>query len=457
MPDFFSNDIRGAIPVIPVGKSDLHDWVEHHTEYLAWLDATGFKGEPGSFVFLPNGDGGAPAGVLASPNEGPQIWSFAGLPSALPEGRYVLDAQLDAARAHDVALGWALGAYAFTRYKSPKCAPATLAPPPNTDRDEVERIARAVFLARDLINTPAEDMGPPELAEVARAVANVGEASFSVIEGDALLSENYPCVHAVGRASARAPRLIDMRWGSEDAPKVTLVGKGVCFDTGGLDIKPREGMLEMKKDMAGAAVMLGLAQALMAANAPIRVRVLIPAVENSVSSNAIRPLDIIRTRAGKTVEVGNTDAEGRLILCDALAEADSEKPDLLIDCATLTGAAKIALGPEVQALYCDDDEIAASLQAISMGCGDPLWRMPIWRDYRKWIDGKCADLNNVAQGPFAGSIVGALYLAEFVSAETKWVHLDIMAANPTAKPGRPEGGEATGLRALYRFLRTRYA
>jgi len=248
-----------------------------------------------------------------------------------------------------------------------------------------------------------------------------------------------------------------LRWGDEGAPKVTLVGKGVCFDTGGLDLKPREGMLEMKKDMGGAAVMLGLASALMSANTPIRLRLLIPAVENSVAGNAYRPLDIVRTRSGKTVEIGNTDAEGRLVLCDALAEADSERPELLLDCATLTGAARIALGPELQALFCDDDEVADGLLKAGTKVGDPLWRMPIWRPYRKLIDGKCADLNNVAQGTFAGSIIGALYLAEFVSASTPWAHLDIMAANPTSKPGRPEGGEATGMRALYAYIRQRYA
>jgi leucyl aminopeptidase len=247
-----------------------------------------------------------------------------------------------------------------------------------------------------------------------------------------------------------------MRWGEEDAPKVTLVGKGVCFDTGGLDLKSADGMLEMKKDMGGAAIVLSLAKALMDANAPLRLRVLVPAVENSVSANAYRPRDIIKTRLGKTVEVGNTDAEGRLILCDALADADSETPDLLIDCATLTGAARVALGPELQALYCDDEDTAAELLRAAKSVGDPLWRMPVWRPYRKLIDGKCADLNNVSGSPYGGSIIGALYLAEFVSAAKAWVHLDVMGANLTTRPGRPEGGEATGMRALYAYLRSRY-
>jgi len=295
-----------------------------------------------------------------------------------------------------------------------------------------------------------------QLADAVVAVAKAHGAKTNVIVGEALLQQNYPTIHIVGRASSRAPRLIDLRWGDEANPKVTLVGKGVCFDTGGLDLKARDGMLEMKKDMGGAAVTLGLASALMSANTPIRLRLLIPAVENSVAGNAYRPLDIVRTRSGKTVEIGNTDAEGRLILCDALTEADSERPELLVDCATLTGAARIALGPELQALYCDDDAVAGALLKSGTDVGDPLWRMPIWRPYRKQLDGRCADLNNVAQGTFAGSIIAALYLAEFVSTSTRWAHLDIMASNPTAKPGRPEGGEATGLRALYAYIRQRY-
>ncbi|HEX7272594.1 MAG TPA: leucyl aminopeptidase family protein, partial [Casimicrobiaceae bacterium] len=297
---------------------------------------------------------------------------------------------------------------------------------------------------------------PEQLAAAAKKVADTHGARLSVTVGDALLEQNYPTIHIVGRASSRAPRLIDLRWGDENAAKVTLVGKGVCFDSGGLDLKPRDAMLEMKKDMGGAAVMLALADALMSAGTPIRLRLLIPAVENSVSGNAYRPRDIVRTRIGKTVEIGNTDAEGRLILCDALAEADSEHPDLLLDCATLTGAARVALGPELQALYCDDDEVASGLLAAGTAAGDSLWRMPLWRPYRKEIEGACADLNNVSKAPFAGSIIGALYLAEFVSRKTRWAHLDIMAANTSSRAGRPEGGEATAMRALYEYIRRRY-
>jgi leucyl aminopeptidase len=457
MSEFFTSERSGAIPIIPVDAAALPRWLDAHPSSREWIAALGFRAEPGTFVFLPGNDG-RPGAVLASPSEGASVWAFSGLPMTLPEGTYLLQPQVDnATPLTDAALGWALGSYAFTRYKKAKRLPATLVWPEAADRNEVERIVRGIFLARDMINTPAEDMGPGELADAALTVAETWGATAQVIVGDELLQQNYPTIHIVGRASSRPPRLIDLRWGDEAAPRVTLVGKGVCFDTGGLDLKTREGMLEMKKDMGGAAVVLGLASALMSANLPIRLRVLIPAVENSVSGNAYRPLDIVRTRNGKTVEIGNTDAEGRLILCDALAEADSERPELLVDCATLTGAARIALGPELQALYCDDDAVANGLLKAGDSAGDPLWRMPIWRPYRKQIDGRCADLSNVSRGTFAGSIIAALYLAEFVSASTSWAHLDIMGANPTARPGRPEGGEATALRALYAYLRQRYA
>jgi len=455
MQEFLTSDRNGAIPIIPIRAANLPAWLDAQPQWREWLSRTGFNAKPGTFAFLPGSDG-KPESVVAAPGEGAAVYAFAGLPTALPEGKYVL--QLEQEEPPDeAALGWALGAYAFTAYKEAKRAPATLVWPAKADRAEVERISRSVFLARDLINTPAEDMGPEQLAAAAKTVADAQGATLRVIVGDELLQQNYPTIHIVGRASHRAPRLIDLRWGKESAPKVTLVGKGVCFDSGGLDLKTHEGMLQMKKDMGGAAVMLGLAQALMASGTPIRLRLLIPAVENSVSGNAVRPLDIVRTRSGKTVEIGNTDAEGRLILCDALTEADSEQPDLLIDCATLTGAARVALGPELQAMYCDDDAVANAMLEAGTDTGDPLWRMPLWRPYRKALDSKCADLNNVAKGTFAGSIIAALYLAEFVSAKTRWAHLDIMASNPAGRPGRPEGGEATGMRALYAYLRHRYA
>ena len=456
MFEFMTADATGATRIVPLCAARLGEWIERHPRSRTWLTRVGFKAEPGTFTFVPGGDG-EPEQVLAAPVEGAPVYAFSGLPTALPEGKYSLDPAIGDPTPVDAALGWALGAYSFNAYRKAKRPPATLVWPAGTQRDEVERLARSVFLVRDMINTPAEDMGPEQLAERVERVGQEQGAKVTVIVGDDLLKENYPTIHIVGRASPRAPRLIDLRWGDEGAPKVTLVGKGVCFDTGGLDLKSADGMLEMKKDMGGAAVTLGLALALMAAGTRIRLRLLIPAVENSVSGNAYRPRDIVRTRGGKTVEIGNTDAEGRLILCDALAEADSEDPDLLVDCATLTGAARVALGPDLQALYCDDDDVASGLLQAGMRVGDPLWRMPIWRPYRKEIEGKCADLNNVAKGTFAGSVIAALYLAEFVRPATRWAHLDIMGSNPSPRPGRPEGGEATALRALYAYIRGRYA
>ena len=455
MPFNLTTQTDEAIAITPVTAEKLSAWLESISgEDRAWLKTAGFTAEPESFAFIP-GSNGKPARVVATaPKE--TIWAYAGLARALPEGTYRIDAPLDRDAATNAALGWALGGYVFSRYKNPTRKFAALAWPDQADRPEVERLVRGVFLARDLINTPAEDMGPDELAAAAREMAREAGAECTIIRGEDLLGSNYPTIHAVGRASSRPPCLIDIRWGNKDAPKVTLVGKGVCFDSGGLDLKPAAGMLQMKKDMGGGAVVLGLASALMSAGAPIRLRVLVPAVENSVSANAIRPLDVIRTRIGKTVEIGNTDAEGRLILCDALAEADTEAPALIIDCATLTGAARIALGPELQALFCNDDAVAEGLLRAGVAVSDPLWRMPLWQPYRKLIDSKIADFNNVSDAGFAGAIVAAIYLAEFVKPSTPWAHIDMYASNAKDRPGRPEGGEATGLRAMYRYLRERF-
>jgi leucyl aminopeptidase len=446
----------GAILLVPLTAETLPAWLDSATDReRAWLATIGFRAEPGTFGFLPAREGG-PGRVVAGVAPEQKTWQYAGFPGALPEGTYRIAAPLDRDAATAAALGWSLGSYAFTRYKAGKRAFATLVWPDAADRAEVERLTRAVFLVRDLVNTPAEDMGPDELAAAARELAREAGATCTVIRGDELLSANYPTIHAVGRASSRPPCLIDLRWGDPKAPKVTLVGKGVCFDSGGLDLKTAAGMLHMKKDMGGGAVVLGLAAALMAGGAPIRLRVLVPAVENAVSANAIRPRDVIRTRSGKTVEIGNTDAEGRLILCDALAEADSEAPALIIDCATLTGAARIALGPELQALFCNDDAVADGLLRAGAAADDPLWRMPLWQPYRKLIDSRIADFNNVSDAGYAGAVVAAVYLAEFVRPSTPWAHIDMYAANAKDRPGRPEGGEATGLRAVHRYLRERF-
>ena len=446
----------GAVPITPLTKDRLSVWLETAPEeHRNWVRTTGFTADAGKFALVPGNDGRLDR-VLLGLGEGAEarstMWSLAGLPDALPEGSYRLDGVPEGGDPTRLALGWALATYTFTRYHAEPASGAALVWPEGADRGQVDRLARAIFLARDLANTPAGDLGPEELAQAAISVAEEAGACHRVIVGDALLAENYPTIHAVGRASTRPPRLVDIVWGDPAAPKVTLVGKGVCFDTGGLDLKTASGMRLMKKDMAGAAIMLGLAQAIMDAKLPVRLRVLLPCVENSVSGNAMRPLDIVRTRKGLTVEIGNTDAEGRLILCDALAEASTEKPQLLIDMATLTGAARVALGPELAALFCNDDALAAALLDAAATEEDPMWRMPLWRPYRKMIDSKVADLNNVSESPHAGAITAALYLQEFVDPGILWAHLDVMAWNPQSRPGRPEGAEATAMRALYAHI-----
>ncbi|HVZ03037.1 MAG TPA: leucyl aminopeptidase family protein [Dongiaceae bacterium] len=440
-----------AIPITPVSEKRLSAWLKGQpADVQNWVKASNFAAKPASVLLLNDRQGHARR-VLVGVEEGIDRWSLAALPGSLAQGTYRLDEDLSAADATAHAFAWAMGCYRFGRYKSEGKEFARLVWPRLADRAEVENLASSLALARDLINTPAEDLGPPELAEAARKVAQQFKAKFSVIVGDDLLKQNYPMVHAVGRAAAKAPRLIDIRWGNS-GPKLALIGKGVCFDTGGLDLKPSSGMLMMKKDMGGAATMLALGRAIMAAKLPVQLRLMIPAVENSVSGNSIRPWDVIRTRKGLTVEIGNTDAEGRLVLCDALAEADTDKPDLMIDAATLTGAARVALGPELPALFSNDDDVAAALLRHGKIEGDPLWQLPLWRPYRRMLDSKVADLNNVSDGPFAGAVTAALYLQEFVAPATRWMHIDTWAWIARSLPGRPEGGEALGLRALFAFI-----
>jgi leucyl aminopeptidase len=452
------DDVIDAVPITVLPKHKLSNWLATATgREQNWVQSTGFAADAGKHALVPGEDGRLGrvlVGLGAEPN-GVTMWALAGLPDTLPEGSYRLDPLLDGADPTRLALGWALATYCFARYHTYPARGATLVWPHGCDRGRVERLGDAIFLARDLANTPAGDLGPEDLAQAAVRVSDAAGACHRVTVGDDLLVENYPTIHAVGRASARAPRLVDIVWGDPAAPKVTLVGKGVCFDTGGLDLKSASGMRLMKKDMAGAAIVLGLAQAIMDAKLPVRLRVLLPCVENSVSGNAIRPLDVVRTRKGLTVEIGNTDAEGRLILCDALAEASSEAPTLLVDVATLTGAARVALGPELAALFCNDDGLANALLGAALAEEDPMWRMPLWRPYRKMIDSKVADVNNVSESPHAGAITAALYLQEFVEPGIEWAHFDVMAWNPQSRPGRPEGAEATALRALYAYIAQR--
>ena len=423
----------------------------------AFATAAGFEPKAGRHLLLPAA-GGQLAGILfAIEGEGdkaPDPFLPARLAEALPAGAYrFANAPHDARLA---ALAFALAGYQFTRYRAANGKAVTLEVPQGVDGADITRMVEGVFLARDLINTPANDMGPAELEEAARTLAGRHGAVVRVIIGDELLTQNFPLIHAVGRAAARAPRLIDMTWGAPDAPKITLVGKGVCFDTGGLDLKPSTGMLNMKKDMGGAACVLALAHMLMDRGLKIRLRVLIPAVENSVSGSAFRPRDIYRSRNGLTVEIGNTDAEGRLVLADALALADDEKPDFIADMATLTGAARVALGADLPALFTDDDKGAADLAQHGLKENDPLWRLPLWRPYDSQLDSKVADLNNVSSGPFAGSITAALFLRRFVSSAATWMHFDVFAWTQTAKPARPEGAECQVARALYTYLSARY-
>ncbi|MDQ4061948.1 MAG: leucyl aminopeptidase family protein [Pseudomonadota bacterium] len=422
---------------------------------VAYARAAGFKAGAGALLLVP-GEGGLSAALFGLGRKGgAERTPFlpGTLATALPSGTYRLEGELE--RPELAALAFALSGYRFDRYRKAEPKDVRLILPDGVDGAEVSRIAEGVRLARDLVNTPANDLGPAELAEAARTLAERHGASVSVTEGERLEAE-FPMVHAVGRASARAPRLVDLVWGDAQAPKVTLVGKGVCFDSGGLDIKPSNAMALMKKDMGGAAAVLGLAHMVMDAGLPVRLRVLIPAVENMISGASFRTGDVLRSRKGLTVEIGNTDAEGRLILADALALADDEAPELLVDLATLTGAARVALGPDLPPFYTPDDRLAADLAIQAEASFDPLWRMPLWPAYDALLSSKIADVSHVSSAPMAGSITAALFLKRFIEKARAWVHFDVYAWNPKTLPGRPEGGEAQAIRALYALLKARY-
>ena len=450
-------------PITAVTTTEFAAWRDAQPEKLsAWLAANDFKADSGSVCLFPSPDGGL-GGVVIGLGDGTDRWSAGRLARSLPEGTYALreivgiDDEERGSTASWFALAWALGSYRFERYKSDaNSAPSTLVFPDEADRKYIEGAAYATILTRDLINTPAEDMSPEALAETAQDLATAHGAEVSTIVGEDLLEANFPAIHAVGRAADFAPRLIDLTWCDAKAPKVTLVGKGVCFDSGGLDIKPSSGMRLMKKDMGGAATVLGLADWIMRANLPVRLRVLVPAVENAVAGNAFRPGDVLKTRKGVTIEVGNTDAEGRVVLADALALACEEQPDLLIDCATLTGAARVALGPELPAMFTPDDTLAAELDQAGVSNNDPVWRLPLWQNYRKLIDSKVADINNAGESGFAGAITAGLFLKTFVDETVPWVHFDLFGWNPDDKPGRPVGGEAYAQRALFEVIAQRF-
>ncbi|MFN3560118.1 MAG: leucyl aminopeptidase family protein [Brevundimonas sp.] len=453
-PDLLTADATGALPVRVVGKGVALDGAER-----AWAGANDFTGKVGQFLLLPGPDG-APVGALFGAGDRFEPLTARALSAKLPAGLWRLD-EVEGEVAAQAALAFALGAYRFDRYKARAAGGVRLAVPGVEVRPLLD-IAAACALTREMVDTPAADMGPLQIETIAREIAEAHGAALSVITGDALLEENYPSVHAVGRAAAphRAPRVIEIGWNLDrtDLPLVALVGKGVVFDTGGLDLKPAAGMRNMKKDMGGSAHVLGLGRLVMQAVLPVRLVVLVAAVENAVSGDAFRPGDVLQTRKGLTVEVGNTDAEGRLVLADVLTRAAEHSPDLTLDFATLTGAARMALGPELPPLYTDDEALAADMLAAASAVSDPLWRMPLWAGYRPALEAEIADLrNDPAAWAQAGSVTAALFLQKFAPTTGAWAHMDIFAWNPRARPGWPEGGEAQGLRASFEMLTRRYA
>jgi len=447
---------RGSVPI---HATDREQFAAHAAALdpaaRRWLQTVGFSGIPDTFALLPAADGRL-AAVWAGVLDAAHPWALAALPKALPAGRYHLGdggLTLDATAA---AMSWELGSYNFDLYKPPKREPAQLHLQSSASAQRGLLLATAIASTRDLVNTPAEHMGPAELAEAVRLVARQHGARFKQTVGDKLLTAGFPAIHAVGRAASRAPRLIELNWGRPKDPRLVIVGKGVCFDSGGLDIKGADGMRLMKKDMGGAANALGLAQMVMALGLPVQLQLLIPAVENSIAGNAYRPGDVFKTRAGLHIEIGNTDAEGRVVLCDALAYGAEGKPALMIDMATLTGAARVALGAQLPALFCRRMDLARSLVDRGLALHDPLWHLPLWRGYHAGIESDIADIVNTGRGGLGGAITAALFLEDFVPAGLDWLHIDLFAWNDSARPGRPVGGEAQGLRTLLDHLEQRF-
>ncbi len=459
-PCFTSEDASPrAIPLLAVSKDGLvASLAAQPTSTARWAQAQGFTAEPGSLLCVPDPAGGM---GLAMVGIGDPLdpFSISHAPLGLPAGDY----RLVTGSGHPMTLstallGWGLGAYRFERYRKSGRTPARLLLGSDAAaQSEAFTVLKASTLVRDLINTPTEHMGPDELEAAAGRVAQAYGGKLSCVRGDDLLTQNFPAIHAVGRASHRAPRLIEVTWGDERHPRLSIVGKGVCFDTGGLNMKGADGMRNMKKDMGGAAHALGLAQLVMARKLPVRLQLLIPAVENAVGPNAFRPGEVLDTRAGISVEVDNTDAEGRLVLCDALTYAAESKPELLLDYATLTGAARIALGPDLPALFCNDEALVADYLSAAGEQRDPLWRMPLWRPYLSYLVSSVADIANSGGSRMAGSVTAALYLERFVADDQRWAHVDVYSWNDSSRAGKPSGGEAQGLRAAFAMLKNRYS
>jgi leucyl aminopeptidase len=443
------------IPLLPVNKEQFEAWLAAAPPaHRTWVEDSGFKAFAGQSCGLPGVDGTLDGWLLGVP-EKDFLYCLSSHANQLPQGAYRLDCSWSPAQRIQASLGWGLALYRFDRYKSSeKQAPLLVL---DSDIEEqVRSLHTAQCLVRDLVNTPTEHMGPSQLADAVIREADHFEAQTCIVAGEELLTANFPAIHAVGRASTREPRLVEMTWGDEDAPQLVLVGKGVCFDTGGLDLKSAAGMALMKKDMGGAAHALALARLVMENRLPVRLRLLISAVENSVSGNAYRPGDIIPTRKGLSVEIGNTDAEGRVVLSDALALACEASPDLVIDFATLTGAARIALGADLMPVFSNREEIARGIQQAGEEMEDPMWIMPLFQPYRKLIESPIADLNNSGKSSYGGCITAALFLEHFVEPEVPWVHIDTFAWNQSDRPGRPQGGEALSLRAVFHYLQSRY-
>lgn len=454
-----TDNVSDACPLLIISKEEFREFQKSQKPFVInWLQNNFFTAEKGQYCLLPD-EHGKIARVLVGVDDEKDMFLLSDLVFKLPLGNYYIENAFDAERLEKIVIGWGLGAYQFNRYKASMKSPSRLTIPVILSRAKVENIVTATYLVRDLINTPPDDMNPDSLAEIAEDLAKKYQANYRQIVGKALVKENYPAIYTVGKASIYEPRLIDFTWGEKEDPLVVLVGKGVCFDTGGLDMKSGANMSLMKKDMGGAAHALALAALIMEAKLPIQLRVLIPAVENAVSGSAYHPSDIIKMRNGKTVEVGDTDAEGRLILADALTlacEETNQKPELLIDFATLTGAARIALGTEVGVIFSNNSVIAQKIYEKSVAEQDPVWILPLHQNYRKSLQSKIADIRNVGNNTYAGAIVAALFLEMFVSSQVDWVHADIMAWNIAPRPGFPEGGEAMGIRAFFAYLSERY-
>ncbi|MFY8275257.1 leucyl aminopeptidase family protein [Pseudoalteromonas sp. SSDWG2] len=439
------------VPLFVFEKAQLDSWLEQQDEFVrTWVSG---NAEQNKVCVVPNPQSGESQCVVIVCDDATNMWAAGDVVAKLPHADYTLK---NCSNEADIALGFALGGYQFCGYKQVNAPKARLLISDDTLYAQLVAQIESTNIVRDLVNTPAADMMPQHLSEVMSDLAQRYNGTFSQWVGDELLEQNYPTIHLVGRASENKPRLLDLRWGKQNAPKVTLVGKGVCFDSGGLDLKPAAGMRLMKKDMGGAAHVIGLANLIMAMNLNVQLRVLVPAVENAVSRNAFRPGDVVKTRKGLTVEIDNTDAEGRLVLCDALDEAQQDNPDLIIDFATLTGAMRIALGTELPGFFCNDEQVANLLCTAGEQSQDPVWRMPLFAQYKNLLNSDVADMTNCSAGPFGGAITAALYLQEFVAPNTPWVHFDVMAWNIRNLPGRPVGGEAFGIRAVYAMLNDKY-